>query len=335
MTLQWGEGKERNKRCWLVKLSCSRRAVRGSRFLRLGEEEDEGALAEGEEEEERESDTAGTAKEIVLVAEEDAEVLTGAVKEVRMEAWRNIAGRPFPAVADKEARKDVERALMAAVGWLEGDEAGEYWELSELEPDVESELETEDLMLCKPKKNTLHVASGAARDWPDQRGVFFSEDKGCVLWCNGLDHATIVVLERGWQAGAALQRFLRLYRALEAGLRRQGMRFSVDKGLGFLGTSPERLGLAFRASVTVALPTAKKDTAPLKKVCEREALRLERKKRSDEEQQAEGGEGEDEEWRVESRRVYGISEVDVVHALLQGVVQLRHVAKELKGLASR
>eukprot|EP00961_Rhodomonas_salina_P284402 3843878-Rhodomonas_salina.1 len=35
-----------------------------------------------------------------------------------------------------------------------------------------------------------------------------------------------------------------------ARLRRQGMRFSVDKGLGFLGTSPERLGLAFRASVT-------------------------------------------------------------------------------------
>ncbi len=78
-----------------------------------------------------------------------------------------------------------------------------------------------------------------------------------------------------------------------------------------------------------------KELTPLHVACEKDALRLERAKGDVTQQDEGGGEGEPEAWRVETRRMYGVSEAEVVEGLLQGVVHLLLTARELEGVASR
>jgi protein-arginine kinase len=161
-----------------------------------------------------------------------------------------------------------------------------------------------------------------------------NSDRTVVLWCNALEHITLTVLHRGWDGGEALQRWLCVMRALEARVVSLGLSFCVDRGLGFLVTAVERLGLACTAQCRVRLPTRSKEVTPLLAVCEKAALRIARLG-GREGEEAGGREGEEEVWGVETRRMYGVSEVALVGSLLQGVVLLLHVAKELKGLPSR
>ena len=109
-------------------------------------------------------------------------------------------------------REQVENLLHTALASLSGEVSGAYERLSDMDPDDEDALAREGLMLEKPEPGSLAVACGAAREWPDHRGVFRDEDSSVVCWVNGPeDHCTLWVMQRDHDVFAAFRKLCLLH----------------------------------------------------------------------------------------------------------------------------
>ena len=133
----------------------------------------------------------------MALGEEREKVLAEHVDSIRIKTSRNISGLPFPPSCNQAEREEVETLLVAAFKSLDGDVAGDYERLQDMDPDDEELLLAEDLYLCTPEAVSLAAASGAARDWPANRGIFMDPERSVVCWCNGPeDHVTLQVLQQ-------------------------------------------------------------------------------------------------------------------------------------------
>eukprot|EP00899_Mesostigma_viride_P020486 jgi/Mesvir1/28439/Mv15862-RA.2 len=104
--------------------------------------------------------------------------------------------------------------------------------------------------------STLLGSCGAARDWPDARGLFLTDDHLFAVGVNGEDHIRMVIVEPS-APGSLPRAFGRLARAsleLEAALRVEGVGTAYDEHLGFLTTCPSNLGTGLRATAIAKLP---------------------------------------------------------------------------------
>ena len=127
-------------------------------------------------------------------------------------AVRNVSGLPFLSRCTGADREQVENLLHTALASLSGEVSGAYERLSDMDPDDEDALAREGLMLEKPEPGSLAVACGAAREWPDHRGVFRDEDSSVVCWVNGPeDHCTLWVMQRDHDVFAAFRKLCLLH----------------------------------------------------------------------------------------------------------------------------
>ena len=62
---------------------------------------------------------------------------------------------------------------------MTGELAGTYYPLGGMTKAQEDKLQAAGFLFQKPAPNNVLANCGAARDWPDARGIFHNKDKVC------------------------------------------------------------------------------------------------------------------------------------------------------------
>ena len=137
-----------------------------------------------------------------------------------------------------------------------------------LSKEDEDNLQSNGFLFQKPGPAQLLGAAGAARSWPDGRGIFHNATKTALAWCNEEDHCRIISMEKGGDIKSVFERFCNISHSIKKAAKDNGADLMESERLGFLGTCPSNLGTGLRASVMIKLPELNKDPVMLEKICD-------------------------------------------------------------------
>jgi len=179
------------------------------------------------------------------------------VRSSRVRTGRSIRGLGLPTHCTRAERREVERILSKAAGQLTGDLKGKYLSLKDMTEDEIDKLIDDHLLYDKPVSPLL-IASGMARDWPDGRGVFLSEDRKLVLWVNEEDHTRIISMQKDGNMNEVWSRFCRAISDIEKIMQNDGYEYMYSEHLGYILTCPSNLGTGIRAGVHIKIPLLSK-----------------------------------------------------------------------------
>ena len=236
------------------------------------------------------------------------------ILSTRIRVGRNLEGFPLGAIISKEQRDEVERLVVNALGSLEGELAGVYYPLYNMTQEVQDQL-IQDHFLFKEGDRFLESA-GLNRDWAEGRGIFHNHNKTFLVWLNEEDELRIISMQKGGNISEVFERLVSAIKALE-----ETLTFVYSEHLGYISSCPTNLGTAMRASVHIKLPKLSKDMDRLKSITDKYYLQIR------------GVDGEHSESRgaifdISNRRRLGISEVDAVRDLVEGVKVLIEIERE-------
>jgi creatine kinase len=244
------------------------------------------------------------------------------VASTRIRAARNISGFSLPCGATDEERAGVETVLKQAFDGLEGEMKGTYYDLGGLTEEQTEFLLSRGFLFQIPTARNLLTGAGAARSWPNNRGIFHNEAQTALCWVNEEDHCRIISMETGGDIPSVFERFCKLSDAMKGSAEANGTKLMWNETLGFLGTCPSNLGTGLRASVMVQLKcfnailenpeTPHEDKELLEQVCSAFDL------------QPRGSAGEhspakDAKFDVSNKQRLGYSEVQLVQKMIDGV----------------
>lgn len=215
--------------------------------------------------------------------------------------------------------------LKQAFDGLSGELAGTYYELGGLSKEQTEFLLERGFLFQIPSAKNLLTGAGAARSWPNNRGIFHNEAQTALCWVNEEDHCRIISMELGGDIPSVFTRFCALSDALKASAEKNGTKLMWNETLGFLGTCPSNLGTGLRASVMIRLPEFNKlmesdnhhDRELLEQVCAEYDL------------QPRGSAGEHSaavgaRFDVSNKQRLGFSEVQLVQKMIDGVTKVIH-----------
>lgn len=236
------------------------------------------------------------------------------VISTRIRVGRNFAKYAFPSAISREDRKKLERECVAVLETLPKDLCGRYFSLEKMTEEERQQM-IADHFLFKQGDRFLESV-GVNRDWPEGRGIFFSDDKKFLVWISEEDSMRIISM----QSGADITKvFIRLSKALN--FINQKIKFAFDNVRGFYTTCPTNLGTAMRASVHIKIP--KLSTKPnFKDVCKDLGLSIR------------GVHGEHSEsfngiFDISNKRRLGVTEREIYKQLYYGVKKLIELEKSL------
>ena len=237
------------------------------------------------------------------------------IVSTRIRVGRNLDALPLgPAISDSQ-RNSVETKVSTALSSMSGDLAGKYYPLDGMSEEVSASLIAEHF-LFKAGDRFLETA-GLNRNWPKGRGIYHNDDKTFLVWVNEEDELRIISMQQG---GDIKEVFTRLTTAI-AELEKK-MKFAYSEHLGYITSCPTNLGTAMRASVHIALPKLSLDMDRFKAICDKHHLQI--RGVHGEHSQSEGG-----VYDISNRRRLGVSEVECVQDMYDGVVELIAVEKSL------
>jgi len=239
------------------------------------------------------------------------------ILSTRIRVGRNVADLPLGPAITREQRDEVEARVVAGLETLTGDLAGTYYPLTGMSPETQQAL-IEDHFLFKEGDRFLESA-GLNRDWPSGRGIYHNHDKTFLVWVNEEDQMRIISMQPG---GDIADVFGRLVRAI-AGIETQ-VPFAKSSHLGYLTSCPTNLGTAMRASVHIALPKLAKDYERFEAICTKHHLQI--RGIHGEHSESEGG-----VYDISNRRRLGVTEVEAVQEMADGVAELIAEEKRLRG----
>lgn len=185
------------------------------------------------------------------------------VSACRVSTSRCVEGLSTPAFCTRAERREVQEVIKRSCETLEGDSAGIYQTLKEIETERQQEICEKQLdfyldeggmklnMFEKPTSN-LRISANMTRDWPDARGLFVSTNEKITICVNQDEHLRITTKENTNLKDA----FILLYSTLgsiENTMSKNGHLFIKSEHLGYLNTCPSNVGTALRAVVTVNL----------------------------------------------------------------------------------
>jgi creatine kinase len=245
------------------------------------------------------------------------------VESTRIRAARNISGFALPAGANPTERKGVEEVLKQAFSSFTGELSGKYYPLGQMTPAEEDFLQSNGFLFQKPGPAQLLAVAGAARDWPDNRGIFHNNSRTALAWTNEEDHCRIISMQSGGDVWTVFSRFCKISDTIKTAAERNGAKLMFSEQLGFLGTCPSNLGTGLRASVMIKIPELNKDPAALEKVCA--AFDLQPRGSSGEHTAAVGG-----KWDISNKQRLGFSEVELVQKMIDGVTKIIAIEETLK-----
>lgn len=238
-------------------------------------------------------------------------------------AARNISGFALPTGATESERAGVEGVLKQAFAGLSGELSGTYYELGALTEEQTAFLLDRGFLFQIPTSRNLLTGAGAARSWPNNRGIFHNAAQTALCWVNEEDHCRIISMELGGDIPSVFRRFGDLSNALKASAEANGTKLMWNEVLGFMGTCPSNLGTGLRASVMIKLPAFNRlmegdnheDKELLETVCAAFDL------------QPRGSAGEhspakDSKFDVSNKQRLGFSEVELVQKMIDGVMKV-------------
>lgn len=244
------------------------------------------------------------------------------VRSSRVRTGRSIRGLGLPTHCTRAERREVEKILAEACAKLEGDLAGAYEPLKDMDETRQDQLIDEHLLYDKPVSPLL-IASGMARDWPDGRGVFLSKDKRLVVWVNEEDHARVVSMQADSNMDEVWKRFCNALNNIEKIMKSAGHEYMYSDHLGYILTCPSNLGTGIRAGVHMKIPTlSKHEKFPdiLK------GLRLQKRGTGG----VDTGSGNDDGWfDISNADRMGASELELVQRVCDGVHMFCEMEKTL------
>ena len=236
----------------------------------------------------------------------------------RIRVGRNLADMPLGPAISKAQRDEVEARIVAALTQLSGSLSGHYYPLAGMSAAVQARL-IEDHFLFKAGDKYLEAA-GLNRDWPAGRGIYHNDEKTFLVWVNEEDQLRIISMQAGGNIQQVFQRLTQALTELERHLH-----FLFSSRLGYISSCPTNLGTAMRASVHIKLPNLGRNRAEFDAITQQHHLQI--RGVHGEHSQSEG-----DIYDVSNRRRLGVTEVQCVQDLYEGVVAL--IAKE-KELASK
>ena len=252
---------------------------------------------------------------ITKLSLEDLDPEQNFILSTRIRVGRNISALPLGPGISEEQRKDVEKQVSTALLTLSDELEGNYYPLEGMQASVQEQL-VNDHFLFKAGDRFLESA-GLNRDWPSGRGIFHNHDKTFLVWINEEDQLRIISMQ---EDGNIHEVFSRLVKAIS--LIEKSIHFSYSEHLGYITSCPTNLGTAMRASVHIKLPKLSQDMEQFKGITDRHHLQIR------------GIHGEHSEseagiFDISNRRRLGVTEVECVQDMYDGVAALIAAEKEL------
>lgn len=181
----------------------------------------------------------------------------------RIRVARNLAGFPFTPIISSNDRRKVENQIIESLQNIEPPFIGKY------NPIKKYEICDEELVsYINKKKQNIEVkfkssfrkgdrfqeSAGINRDWPDNRGVFESNDKKFMVWVNEEDHLRIISIDQTGNITEVFNRLIKAIDIIQKKLKSKQLYFAWKDDLGYLTACPSNLGTAMRAGVHIKLP---------------------------------------------------------------------------------
>jgi creatine kinase/arginine kinase len=232
----------------------------------------------------------------------------------RIRVGRNVDSMPLGPAISKEQRNAVEASVVEGLTTLEGELAGSYYSLLGMSKEVQDTL-IKDHFLFKEGDRFLDAA-GLNRNWPEGRGIYHNNDKTFLVWVNEEDQLRIISMQQGGDIKEVFTRLVNAIRSIETKVP-----FSYNDHLGYITSCPTNLGTAMRASVHIALPALAKDMEAFKAITDKHHLQI--RGIHGEHSESEGG-----VYDISNRRRLGITEVEAVQDMYDGVLALIEAEKE-------
>ena len=238
------------------------------------------------------------------------------IVSTRIRVGRNMDNMPLGPAISKEQRETVESSVVAGLSTLEGELEGEYYALLGMSKEVQDEL-IKDHFLFKEGDRFLD-AVGLNRNWPEGRGIYHNKNKTFLVWVNEEDQLRIISMQQGGDIKEVFTRLVNAIKSIETKVP-----FSYSEHLGYITSCPTNLGTAMRASVHIALPNLAKDMQAFKAITDKFYLQIRGI-------HGEHSESEGSIYDISNRRRLGITEVQAVQDMYDGVVALIEAEKILR-----
>jgi len=235
------------------------------------------------------------------------------IVSTRIRVGRNVKGFPLGTAISKEERDAVEALVVKALKNLEGELAGMYYPLYNMSKEIQTQL-IEDHFLFKEGDRFLESA-GLNRDWAEGRGIYHNHDKTFLVWLNEEDQLRIISMQKG---GDILEVFSRLVKAIKS--IEEEVAFLYSEHLGYISSCPTNLGTAMRASVHIKLPNLAKNMEQFQTITDKYYLQIRGVN-------GEHSQSEDGIFDISNRRRLGITEVEAVQDMVDGVAALIEAEK--------
>ena len=237
------------------------------------------------------------------------------IVSTRIRVGRNLDALPLgPAISD-EQRNAVEKTVSTALSSLQGNLSGKYYPINGMS-EADSASLIADHFLFKAGDRFLETA-GLNRNWPMGRGIYHNDEKTFLVWINEEDELRIISMQNGGNIKEVFRRLTTAIAELE-----KKMKFAFNDHLGYITSCPTNLGTAMRASVHIAVPKLAEDMDRFKAICDKHHLQI--RGIHGEHSESEGG-----VYDISNRRRLGVTEVECVQDMYDGVVELIATEKNL------
>jgi creatine kinase/arginine kinase len=235
------------------------------------------------------------------------------IVSTRIRVGRNLKDLPLgPAISQKQ-RLDVEQKVSTALASLDGALKGQYYPILGMSEEVQKGL-IEDHFLFKEGDRFLEAA-GLNNDWPEGRGIYHNDEKTFLVWVNEEDQLRIISMQQGGDIKEVFSRLSSAIKVLE-----EQLSFSYNDHLGYITSCPTNLGTAMRASVHIKVPYLAENMEMFKSITDKHHLQI--RGIHGEHSKSEGG-----VYDISNRRRLGITEVEAVQDMYDGVVALIEAEK--------
>ena len=238
------------------------------------------------------------------------------IVSTRIRVGRNVANLPLGPAISKEQRDLVESSVVEGLNTLEGELEGSYHPLLGMSKEVQDDL-IKDHFLFKEGDRFLD-AVGLNRNWPEGRGIYHNREKTFLVWVNEEDQLRIISMQMGGDIKEVFTRLVNAIKSIESKVQ-----FSYNDHIGYITSCPTNLGTAMRASVHIAVPNLAKDMEVFKAITDKFYLQI--RGIHGEHSESEGG-----VYDISNRRRLGITEVQAVQDMHDGVVALIEAEKALR-----
>lgn len=180
------------------------------------------------------------------------------VISTRIRTIRNISGHALPCGTTDSDREVVEEIFKSLTSELTGDFAGSYYSLGTLSDDEAERLRFSNLLFEMPSSKSKLTGGGAARSWPNNRGIFVNPTNTIAAWINEEDHCRLFAQDNTGDVKKVFTEFVNLINSITSAVTSKGKSFMYSPSLGYLCTCPSELGTALKINIKVLLPEINK-----------------------------------------------------------------------------